>query len=69
MTKLGILGRERMLINKLTRTLHRETQRHHNYGSIKETDRGCAFEVQMLEGDEKTGCIARVTVELDRVEP
>lgn len=69
MTKLGILGRERILINRLTQLLHRETQRRHNYGPIRKTDRGCAFEVEILEGGDSTGRIARVTVELDRVEP
>lgn len=67
--KLAIIGRERSLIDKLTRQLWNATKRYHNYGVIHETRRGNTFEVQILVDDKPTGHVARVTVELDRFEP
>jgi hypothetical protein len=76
-----IFGRERALLDGLSQTLQGliggpppsrrtlDAARRHNSGKIWPTDRGDAFEVQIVGPDgEPTGHIARVTVELDRFE-
>lgn len=79
--KLPIIGRERALIDGLSKPLqaliggpppsHRTlaaVRRHHS-APIRETDRGNTFEVHLFDPDgEPTGMVARVTVELDRFE-
>lgn len=67
--KLSIFGRERSLIDGLAELLHAAVRISHDYGPISEERRGSKFEVRLLDHDgEQTGRIARVTVELDRVE-
>lgn len=61
--KLPIIGYERALVNKLTKRLHNEARRWHDYGSISSTARGNRFEVRLADGR-----IARVEVTLDRIE-
>lgn len=61
---LPIIGRERALIDKLTQRLHADVRRYYDYGAVCSRARGSVFEVRMDDGR-----IARVTIELDRVEP
>jgi hypothetical protein len=74
-----IIGRERALIDALTKALQAmiggpppskrtvAQVRRHKSGSRWETQRGGAFEVQLVGPDgDVTGHIARVTVEIDR---
>lgn len=70
--KLALIGRDRVLIDKLAKELHGKT--YHLTTPIYETARGCYFEVAItLKGKPHeripTGHVARVTVELDRIEP
>lgn len=77
---LAIIGRERALIDALTKALnaviggppsHRTMAelRRHNSSAITQTARGNSFEIQVVGPDSKiTGHIVRVTVELDRFE-
>ena len=64
----AIIGRERALLDGLTKLIHDAVRSRHDYGPISERPRGATFEVHLLAGDEQTGRIARITVELDRVE-
>lgn len=70
--KLAIIGRERALIDKLAKLLADSTGRYHERTDPRHTARGAVFEVRIFEGDRRrgwpTGRIARVTVELDRIE-
>ncbi|WP_028058305.1 hypothetical protein [Candidatus Solirubrobacter pratensis] len=66
-SELSIIGRERSLIDGLTKML-RNSVRGHNISPISEQRRGSSFEVQFVVDGEITGHIARVTVELDRFE-
>lgn len=71
--KLGIIGRERAVIDKLTKLISDAVGGYHERTNSRHTDRGAEFEVRIFEGTrgrgEPTGHIARVTVELDRLEP
>lgn len=68
MTDPFLIGRDRVLIDKLVKQLHDEARSHHNYGPIRQRQRGSSFEVQLLTDGKPNGRVARVTVELDRVE-
>lgn len=63
-----IIGRERALIDALAKLLYEAARNSHDYGPIRETERGSTFEVRVLSGGAMTGRVARVTIELDRVE-
>src|SRR4051812_31021264 len=64
--QLGIIGRERALIDKLVNNLRRANVGHSISDWTSETKRGACFEVLIHVDDEPTGHVARVTVELDR---
>ena len=61
--KLALIGRERFLIEKFAKVLHMAGRRVGDYTPLAETPRGNWFEVRLADGR-----IARVTVELDRIE-
>lgn len=61
---LSIIGRERALIDKLTKVMFDAARRHHNYTPMVDTPRGSTFTVQILVDGEPTGRVARVNVEL-----
>jgi hypothetical protein len=61
--KLPLIGRDRVWINKLTKSLRTDIG---ELGKISETRRGNTFEIR-YGVDEHGGYIAKVTVELDRV--
>ena len=63
-----LIGRERALIDRLATQLHDAARSHHDYGPLRERPRGASFEVRILAEGGETGRIAKVTVELDRVE-
>jgi hypothetical protein len=65
--KLGILGRERMLVIKLAKLLNRSAVGH-QVTKVYETPRGAYFDVLMYDGPESSNRVARVTVEFDRLE-
>jgi hypothetical protein len=79
---LAILGRERALLEALGEALSKviggpppsrktmDELHRHNSSKTWATRRGLAFEVQIVDPDDKrpTGHIVRVTVELDRFE-
>lgn len=67
MSQMSIIGRERALVNKLTKALQETVAPRHEYTKIVETSRGASFEALLFEGGESTGRVVRVTVELDRV--
>lgn len=60
---LGIIGQERALIDALTKALHNAGRAVGDYTKIRDTRRGNYFEIRLAYGR-----VARVTVELDRVE-
>lgn len=60
---LPLIGRERFLIDKLTRVLHASARAIGEYTPVWERRRGNAFEVR-LGGD----TVARVAIELDRLD-
>jgi hypothetical protein len=66
--ELGIIGRERSLIDNLTKKLRASSDDagHAVSDWTPETKRGAYFEVMIHVDGEPTGHIARVTVELDR---
>jgi hypothetical protein len=80
--RLPIIGRERALLDQLTKALHSlvggppptnaqlAVLRRHNSGELAQTRYGNTFEVQLTDPDDRqpTGHIVRVTVELDRFE-
>lgn len=67
--KLSLIGRDRVLVEKVAKLLHGAVKKHHNYTVLRETPRGNTFELDLIGPDKKpTGHIVRVTVELDRVE-
>lgn len=61
--RLPLIGRERFQIDALTKIFHQEARRHHDYGPLQEIPRGNTFEVLLDDGR-----VAKITVELDRVE-
>jgi hypothetical protein len=61
--KLPIIGREWAMIAGLANALHRQARSIGDYTALREMPRGQWFEVRLADGR-----IARVTVELDRVE-
>ncbi len=65
----GIIGRESFLIEALTKLLHVGANSRHSVTRLRELHRGYWFEVQVCDDKGKpTGHIARVTVQLDRLE-
>jgi hypothetical protein len=68
-SKLGVIGREYSLMKMVTKKIHKALHTVYEHTEIRDTHRGCYFEVLVtLPDGEKTGRVARVTVELDRVE-
>jgi hypothetical protein len=61
--KLFLIGRERVMIENLTKRLHTEARKHGDYTPIRELRRGNWFEVRLADGR-----VAKVVVELDRIE-
>lgn len=63
--RLSIIGRDYQIINDLARMLHKAVRREYAYTALRDTPdmRGVAFEVMLEDGR-----VARVTVELDRVQ-
>lgn len=67
--KPGIIGRERALMDKLAKLLHEGVAWRYEVTDVREDRRGSHFEVRVIGPDgEATGHIARITIELDRVE-
>lgn len=72
--KPSIIGRERALIDGLTKVLHGSIESvrfhpRHDPTPTSETRRGSTFEVAIRDPDgQPTGHVARVTIELDRLE-
>jgi hypothetical protein len=65
-----VIGRDSQLMEGLAKLLRDATRKRHEYGELRETRRGYVFEVRLFDPDRQpTGRIARVTAELDRVEP
>lgn len=65
----SIFGRDRVLIETLTKHLLASVRKIHDYNEPTETRRGYTFEISLHDSDDQpTDRIARVTVELDRVE-
>jgi hypothetical protein len=62
LTPLPLIGRERAMIEKVAEKLHAESQRHWDYGQIRETARGNTFELMLADGH-----VARVDITLDRI--
>lgn len=62
---LGIIGRERALIDRLAQRLLDAAKRHYDYTEVKQERRGATFQVEL---DDPTGYFenrsARVTIEL-----
>lgn len=68
--KLPLIGRDRALIDGLAKLVHDAVRKRHEYTDLYEGTRGCTFEVRVLDPDgDPTGRIARIAIELDRVEP
>jgi len=68
---LPLIGYARVIVDKLAHTIHQRIQDYPGYddhSKVEQTRRGDTFEVRLLDGDGPTNFIARVTVELDRVE-
>jgi hypothetical protein len=66
--KPSIIGRERSLMDKLANEIVAAVQKRHPVTDLREDRRGSHFEVQITLDDEPTGHVARVTIELDRLE-
>lgn len=64
---LAIIGRERALIDALAKKLN-DAARGHEVTKVYETPRGAMFDVRIFDGKESSGRIARVSVDLERVE-
>jgi len=68
--KLPLIGRERALMNALTKQIHNRGMAGYSVGRVRETPRGCAFDVQIVTNERghyiPTGHYARVEVTLDR---
>lgn len=60
----SVFGRERAMIDALAELLNKSIRTVHPYSAVRESRRGSWFEVQLADGR-----VAKVTVELDRVEP
>lgn len=68
MSELAIIGRERSLIDSLARTLNRACKGN-EVTALHAEKRGTSFDVRIFDGKDFSGRVARVTVELLRVEP
>jgi hypothetical protein len=67
--KLGLIGRDRWLANRVARIVHDRLSKEFDYGKLRDTDRGQYFEIVKNGPDEPdVRRVYRVTVELDRVE-
>lgn len=67
MSSLGIIGREQSLVDGLTKKIHRTVLKIGPSTDLRETRRGNAFEVALVDEDDKpTGHVIKITVELDR---
>lgn len=62
-SRLPLIGRDRVVIDKLAGALHQEARRQGDYGPLQEDPRGDHFEVRLASGH-----IAKVVVTLDRLE-
>jgi hypothetical protein len=63
--EMGIIGRERALIDALGRLVLAALNKHHDYTPLRETRRGTEFEVAIRgPDDEPTGRVARISIEL-----
>lgn len=59
----SIFGRERAMVKALTTRIHAAMKKEYEYSPVRERSRGSDFEVRMDDGR-----IAKITVELDRIE-
>lgn len=62
-SKPSLFGRERAMIDALTKHVHAVAKKRYEYSIIRERRRGSEFEVRMDDGR-----IAKITVEFDRIE-
>lgn len=68
MSELGIIGRERALVDKLAKRLHDKGAAGHELTDVQPTARGATFRVRLFDGPEYTHRIARVTVEFEGID-
>lgn len=62
----GIIGRERALIDALSKLVLASLNQRHDYTPLRETRRGVVFEVAIRDPDDKpTGRVARISIELE----
>lgn len=67
--KPSIVGRDRVLVEKVAKSLFKSLPRPHESTLLRETPRGSYFEVHVIGSDsDRTGRVIRVTIELDRVD-
>lgn len=69
---LGLIGRDDVLVRKLAKLVNKAARKHHDYTGLRPylldgVLRGYQFDVLIHEPDGPTGHVARITVELDRV--
>lgn len=67
--KPGIIGRERSLMEKVAKQAHGALWKLHPATKLREDPRGYHFDVDVTVDGESTRRVARITVELERVEP
>lgn len=68
-TRPSIFGRDRYLVEQLTKLIHGTVKKQHSCTVIEETKRGETFRLRILDADDKpTGHVVRVTIELEGVE-
>lgn len=61
--KLPLIGRDRVLIENLAKAMHKVGRQIGDHTKLRESPRGNYFEVLL-----DSGRVARVTIELDRVD-
>lgn len=70
--KLAITGRDRFLMETVAKQITKGiTDRHgprHEVTDLRYDKRGCHFDLRVFVDDQPTGHVARVSVELDRIE-
>lgn len=67
-SELGIIGRERSLIDHLAKPIHEAAKRRGRWTPLHETWRGSNFDIALEVDGEPTGHIVRVEITLIRFE-
>ncbi|MCU1498886.1 MAG: hypothetical protein JWM47_2839 [Acidimicrobiales bacterium] len=68
-TRLGLIGRDRVLVDKVAAWAHRELATRGEHTPLVDTPYGATFEVKVGGAGEPASHVVSVSVELDRVEP